>query len=106
MTVPSISSHLGRQDAIRWTPQMEEALRVITINESCPADELFVSQVRLQLLKQRADDVRQQDETDCARTGTAPAAASAPRLLYLKTLRRQLHELRSSFRPDLHQIGK
>ncbi|RHZ48793.1 uncharacterized protein CDV56_105380 [Aspergillus thermomutatus] len=97
----NISSHLGRQDAIRWTPQMEEALRVITISKSCPADRLFASQVRLQLLKQRADDVRQQDE---ARTGTAPAAASAPRLLYLKTLRRELHELRSSFPPDLHQI--
>ncbi|KAL2695180.1 hypothetical protein AAEP93_003933 [Penicillium crustosum] len=83
----NVSSHLGRQDAIRWTPQMEEALRVITLSKSCPADELFVFQVRLQLLKQRADYVRQQDETDCTRTGTAPAAASGPRFLYLKTLR-------------------
>ncbi|KAK2807733.1 hypothetical protein FQN51_000171 [Onygenales sp. PD_10] len=100
----NISSHLGRQDAIRWTPQMEEALRVITISRSCPADELFVSQVRLHLLKQRADYVRQHDETDYARTGTAPGAASAPRWLYLKTLRRELHDLRSSFSPDLQQI--
>ncbi|GIJ92503.1 hypothetical protein Asppvi_001781 [Aspergillus pseudoviridinutans] len=97
----NIASHLGRQDALRWTPQMEEALRVLTISEACPADRLFISQVRLQLLKQRADDVRQQDE---ARTGTTPAAVSAPRLLYLKTLRRELHELRSLFPADLPQL--
>ncbi|CAI7653043.1 unnamed protein product [Penicillium glandicola] len=100
----NVSSHLGRQDAIRWTPQMDEALRLITTNKSCAADELFVAQVRLQLLKQRADDVRQQDETNYARTGTTPAA-SAPRILYLKSLRRQLHELRASFRADLQQIA-
>lgn len=82
---------------------MEEALRVLTISEACPSDRLFVAQVRLQLLKQRSDEARQQDE---ARTGTAPTAASAPRLLYLKTLRRELQELRASFPPDLHQIGQ
>ncbi|OQD92492.1 hypothetical protein PENSOL_c041G03361 [Penicillium solitum] len=102
----NVSSHLGRQDAIRWTSQMEEALSAITLSKSCPADELFVFQVRLQLLKQRADYVRQQEETDYARTGTAPAAASGPRFLYLKTLRVQLHELRSSFSPDLQHIGQ
>ncbi|KAJ5606764.1 hypothetical protein N7537_003383 [Penicillium hordei] len=102
----NVSSHLGRQDAIRWTPQMEEALRAITLSKSCPADELFIFQVRLQLLKQRADYVRQQDEADCARTGTTPTAASAPRFLYLKILRTQLHELRSSFPPDLQHIGQ
>ncbi|OQD84094.1 hypothetical protein PENANT_c014G00180 [Penicillium antarcticum] len=99
----NVSSHLGRQDAIRWTSQMEEALQFITISKACAADELFVAQVRLQLLKQRANDVRQQDETNCTRTGMA-SAASAPRILYLKTLRRQLHELKSSFRADLQQI--
>lgn len=85
---------------------MEEALSAITLSKSCPTDELFVFQVRLQLLKQRADCVRQQEETDYARTGTASVAASGPRFLYLKTLRVQLHELRSSFPPDLQHIGK
>ncbi|KAL3490683.1 hypothetical protein BJX62DRAFT_237799 [Aspergillus germanicus] len=97
----NVSSHLGRQDALRWTPQMGEALRVIEITNACPADRLFISQIRLQLLKQRADDIRQQDE---AGMGPETDAASAPRLLYLKTLRRQLHELRASFAPDLQQI--
>ncbi|KAL4978408.1 hypothetical protein BDW66DRAFT_149243 [Aspergillus desertorum] len=96
----NISSHLGRQDALRWTPQMEEALRLLTVSDACPADRLFVCQVRLQLLKQRADDVRLQDE---ARTGAA-AASSAPGLLYLRTVRRELHELRASFPMDMAQI--
>lgn len=103
MTNPSVSSHLGRQDAIRWTPQMEEALRVITLTKSCPADELFVFQVHLQLLKQKADYVRQQDEIGGTRTGTAPAAASAPRFFYLKTLRTQLHDLNLHF-PQISTI--
>ncbi|KAL4774742.1 hypothetical protein BDW60DRAFT_205301 [Aspergillus nidulans var. acristatus] len=94
----NISSHLGRQDALRWTPQMEEALRLLAVSDACPADRLFVCQIRLQLLKQRADDVRQQDE---ARTGVA--AASAPGLLYLRTLRRELHELRASFPMEMDQ---
>ncbi|OAT10927.1 hypothetical protein BDBG_17430 [Blastomyces gilchristii SLH14081] len=102
----NISSHLGRQDAIRWTPQMEEALRAITTGDSCPTDKLFVAQVRLQLLKQKAEYVRQLAETEFAHSESSTAPASAPRLLYLKTLRRQLHELRSSFPPDLSQIGK
>ncbi|RAK99295.1 fungal specific transcription factor domain-containing protein [Aspergillus ibericus CBS 121593] len=99
----NISSHLGRQDALRWTPQMEEALQVLTLNGSCPSDRLFVLQVRLQLLKQNADHVRQQDDTDSTRTATT-SSASAPHLLYAKALRRQLHELGASFPPDLQQI--
>ncbi|EGC47877.1 C6 transcription factor [Histoplasma capsulatum var. duboisii H88] len=68
----NVSSHLGRQDAIRWTPQMDEALRVITMDNSCPTDKLFVAQVQLQLLKQKAEYVRQIEETGFARPGSRP----------------------------------
>lgn len=85
---------------------MDEALRVITMDNSCPTDKLFVAQVRLQLLKQKAEYVRQIEETGFARPGSATSPATAPRLLYLKSLRRQMHELKSSFPPDLAQIGK
>ncbi|KAL2385824.1 hypothetical protein RJZ90_000998 [Blastomyces dermatitidis] len=74
----NISSHLGRQDAIRWTPQMEEALRAITTGDSCPTDKLFVAQVRLQLLKQKAEYVRQLAETEFAHSESSTAPASAP----------------------------
>ncbi|OKL55400.1 hypothetical protein UA08_09293 [Talaromyces atroroseus] len=89
----NISFHLGRLDALRWTPQMDEALRVIGTNKLCLTDKLFASQVRLQLLKQRAAYIREEYERDRARTSTAFMATSTPGLLYLKTLRGQLHEL-------------
>ncbi|KAE8334571.1 hypothetical protein BDV24DRAFT_156749 [Aspergillus arachidicola] len=101
----NLSSHLGRQDALNWTPQMEEALHMLTINGPCPTDELFVLQVRLQLFKQKADNVRQRGEVGCTRTETDPATVSLPHLLYFKMLRRQLQELRSSFQTNLHQSG-
>ncbi|KAK6819262.1 hypothetical protein RU639_008319 [Aspergillus parasiticus] len=99
----NLSSHLGRQDALNWTPQMEEALHMLSLNGSCPTDKLFVLQVRLQLFKQKADNVRQGVEVGCTRTETDPATVSLPHLLYFKMLRRQLQDLRSSFRTDLHQ---
>ncbi|KAE8422603.1 hypothetical protein BDV36DRAFT_310305 [Aspergillus pseudocaelatus] len=101
----NLSSHLGRQDALNWTPQMEEALHILTLNEPCPTDKVFVSQVRLQLFKQKAQNTRQAEEVGCTRTGTDPAMASLPHLLYFKMLRRQLQELRSSFQTDCSKIG-
>ncbi|KFY78967.1 hypothetical protein V498_09002 [Pseudogymnoascus sp. VKM F-4517 (FW-2822)] len=95
----SISSHLGRIDALRWTPQMEEALRVIETNKSCLTDEAFAFQVRLQLLKQRAAHIREQNET----AATASVTTSVPGLIYLKALRGELHGLISSFPMDLLQ---
>lgn len=85
---------------------MEEALHILTLNAPCPTDKVFVSQVRLQLFKQKAENARKRDEGGCTRTGTDPATVSLPHLLYFKMLRRQLQELRSSFPTDLHQTGK
>ncbi|KAI0444045.1 putative C6 transcription factor [Xylaria telfairii] len=99
----NVSCHLGRQDALRWTSQMEEACRVIENNKSPPTDQAFGFQVRLHVLKQRATYIREQHEGDRPRTATASVTGSVPGLLYLKTMRRQLRELISSFPPDIHQ---
>ncbi|RAQ59789.1 C6 transcription factor [Aspergillus flavus] len=99
----NLSSHLGRQDALNWTPKMEEALHMLTLNGSCPTDKLFVLQVRLQLLKQKAENVRHGGEVGCTHTEADPATVSLPHLLYFKMLRRQVQELKSSFRTNLHQ---
>ncbi|KAH8646825.1 putative C6 transcription factor [Xylariales sp. PMI_506] len=99
----NISSHLGRQDALRWTPRMEEALKVVEMNKSFPNDNAFAIQVRLHLIKQRAAHIREQHEVDSSHTATASAMSALPGLLYLKTLRSQLHELQSSFPTDLYQ---
>lgn len=102
----SISSHFGRIDALRWTSQMEETLRVIESNKQYPADEVFASQVRLQLLTQRVAHLREQHETDRARTPTNTANVPAPAFLYLKSLRNQLQEYKDSLSPELRQQGE
>lgn len=85
---------------------MEEACRVIENNKSPPTDQAFAFQVRLHVLKQRATYIREQHEGDHPRTATASVTGSVPGLLYLKTMRRQLRELISSFPPDIHQRGE
>lgn len=65
-----------------------------------------LSKMRLHLIKQRAAYIREQHDINRAQTATASVTASLPGLLYLKTLRGQLHELESSFPPDVHQKGK
>ncbi|GAW22291.1 hypothetical protein ANO14919_118270 [Xylariales sp. No.14919] len=99
----NVSSHLGRQDALRWTPQMEEACRVMERNELLSTDRAFAFQVRLHVLKQKAAYVRDQHERDRASTVTTSAPSSVPSLLYLKAIRGQLHELLSSLPTDIYQ---
>ncbi|CRG90356.1 hypothetical protein PISL3812_07400 [Talaromyces islandicus] len=101
----NISSHFGRIDALRWTPQMEEALRVIEKNKPYPTDEGFVFEVRLHLLMQRAAHIREQHDADRARTSTT-TAGPVPGFLYLKALRGQLQEFRDALSPELQQQGK
>ncbi|KAL2136856.1 hypothetical protein VTI74DRAFT_582 [Chaetomium olivicolor] len=101
-----ISSHFGRIDPLRWTPQMDDALRVMATNKTCPTDETLAVQVRLQLLTHRAAQLREQHESDSDRsrtlTGTAAAAAasSVPSLLYLNALRAELQALKVSHNLD------
>ncbi|KAJ5805371.1 Major facilitator superfamily domain general substrate transporter [Penicillium riverlandense] len=48
-----ISSFLQKIDALRWTPHMDECLRVIDEAKECPNDEILVQQVRLQLVVEK-----------------------------------------------------
>ena len=61
---------------------MEECLRAVGANSECPTDEAFAYQVRLQLLAQRAVQVREQQEVDHSHPATVPH----PAFLYLKAL--------------------
>lgn len=96
MCAASILSHFGRIDALRWTPQLEDALQIIAANKSSLADDMFTVQVRLQLLVQRASQLREQHETDCSRAASTSAASAAASLLYLNTLRVELQGLQTS----------
>lgn len=99
-----VSCYFAQIDAMRWTPRMEECLRAVGANKECPTDEAFVFQVRLQLIVQRAVQIREQQEVD--HTYTATAATPLPTFLYLKTLQGQLQELRASLSPGLQHQGE
>jgi hypothetical protein len=93
-------------DTMRWTPQMEEALRAVGASKECPTDEVFAFQARLQQLAQRAAQVREQQEADHAYGATAAASAPLPAFPYLRALQGQLHDLKASLSPELQQQGK
>ncbi|OKL61931.1 hypothetical protein UA08_03017 [Talaromyces atroroseus] len=90
-----ISSSFGSIVALRWNSKMEEALKSIETNEGCPSDESFAIQVRLQVLSQKALNIREPQEVD----ETTPFATS----MYVKVLQTQLKELRASFSPRLQR---
>lgn len=82
---------------------MEEALRILERIKPYPTDEVFIFQVKLQLLTQRAVHIREQQEADRARIATA---AAAPAFLYLKSLQKQLQDFRVALCPELRQQGE
>ncbi|KAJ5593833.1 C6 transcription factor [Penicillium hispanicum] len=96
-----ISSSFGRIVPLRWDPQMEEAARFIETNKECPSDESFAIQVRLQLLAQRARNLREPQEADHVNAAETARTTPFATAMYLKVLQRQLTELRASFSPHL-----
>jgi hypothetical protein len=65
-------------DTMRWTPQMEEALRAVGASKECPTDEVFAFQAPLQQLAQRAAQVREQQEADHALWGHRSGISTTP----------------------------
>ncbi|KAI2628635.1 hypothetical protein GGR54DRAFT_588114 [Hypoxylon sp. NC1633] len=96
-----ISSYYAQMDPMRWTSQMEEGLRANTSSKECPTDEAFSYQVRLQLLAQRAGQVRENREPNHQHP-TTPFLS----FMYLNALRGQLQELRGSLPPELKTQGE
>jgi len=97
-----VSAYFTQVDAMRWTPQMDEALAAISNNEECPTDAALALQVRLTLLATKAIQIRdqqQQQQTDQAQTATL----AAPALSFIKELLGKLQELRVSQSPALQQ---
>ncbi|KAL7625010.1 hypothetical protein AAE478_004224 [Parahypoxylon ruwenzoriense] len=90
-------------DPMNWTPQMDKCLHTIKDNkEECPTDEGFAFQVELQLLAQKAFQVRESWQVDSRKVGIE-ATPSLAVILYLKTLQSQLDQLRNSLSPALQK---
>lgn len=90
---------------MKWKPRMEESLRALEANVACPADVAFAFQVRLQLLAQKAVQVREQREWDSIRTSFQSSPALSANL-YIRSLEQQLHQLAQSLPPALKQQSK
>jgi hypothetical protein len=87
---------------MKWKPRMEESLRAIEANKENPSDVAFAFQVRLQLLAQKAVQIREQREWDSARLGLEMGPALSANF-YIRALQAQLHELGDSLPAELQQ---
>ncbi len=96
----SVASGLAHIDAMQWTAYMEECLRVLSEKKECPSDELFLCQVRCQLLSQRMIQAPQLPEDVGQPESRVPAA------FYLKALQSNLQQIRGAVSPTLQADGE
>ncbi|KAH8681961.1 hypothetical protein BX600DRAFT_505588 [Xylariales sp. PMI_506] len=89
---------------MKWTSRMDVYLRAVSTGNMCPTYEEFVLQIRLQLLANKAVNIREQLREDHAigiSLGNTPTSA----FLYYKALRLQLQQLKTNMSPWLQQQG-
>lgn len=91
----AVSAYLNHVDALRWTPQMDEGLAALSINRECPTNAAFAVQVRLQLLGQRAMDIRRQQQTEQAYLQAPVGTTLTPAIVSLATLQGELQEFQA-----------
>ena len=80
---------------------MEECLQILTEKQECPADEILVLQVRMQLI---VDKISQAPWHDGDYDN--PDLRRAPPAFYVKTLQSQLQELKGTIPSRLWQNSK
>lgn len=95
MVTLSISAFLQKIDALRWTPHMDECLRILDERQECATDEILVQQVRLQLLVER---VTLDTWTD--------KHMRAPLSFYLQTLHSQFQEAKDKLPPHSQRTSE
>lgn len=74
-------------DALRWTPHMDECLRILSANPDCPNDETLVQQVRLQLIVEKVGHWQE------GATENGTESAKAPPSFFLQALKSQVQEV-------------
>ena len=100
LTLASLSSYFQRIDALRWTPYLEDCVRMLAENKEQPTDSLLEQFVRLQLIVERAAHAPWHD-------GPANALVSlrAPVVFHLKALQAQLQDFKRDVPQDLRHHG-
>lgn len=94
----SISSFLRKIDTLRWTPHLDECLRVLDETPESLNDEILVQQVRLQRV---VENMTQSDWQEV--TLDSIGRVRAPPAFYLHAQQYQLQEVKN--RPRHHLPG-
>ncbi|KKA17557.1 hypothetical protein T310_8508 [Rasamsonia emersonii CBS 393.64] len=91
----SIASYYQKFEGMRWSPYMEECLQVLAEKPEYPTDEVFVYQIRLHLITEKAVPIsirnREVEQVENLRGS----------ILYLKGLQSQLQDVKSKIPPHL-----
>jgi hypothetical protein len=98
-----MSTHFQRIEPLRWTPYLDECLQTLSESDDAPTDKIFVHQIRLQLLTDKALSLTSHDDLGEARKdsiGTAPPA------FYRKSLLLQLEAVKKEIPPEFQQTGE
>ncbi|KAJ6784822.1 hypothetical protein PWT90_10125 [Aphanocladium album] len=90
----AVSTYLGRTNTFQWTHQLEESLAAIRVNRDCPSDVDFALLVQLQLLAEKASNVRARKQANRQKS-TDPATPSIT-AISLISLRNELEGIRVS----------
>ncbi|KAL1963469.1 hypothetical protein VTN77DRAFT_8370 [Rasamsonia byssochlamydoides] len=91
----SIASYHQKFESMRWSPYLEECLRMLAEKPEYPTDEAFVYQIRLQLIIEKAVPI-------CVRNREVEQVESLRvSILYLKGLQSQLQDVKSKIPPHL-----
>ena len=97
---PSVSNYFQRIEPLRWTPYLDECLRLLHERREYPTDELFVYLVRVQLICNKSMQIAVNDTDPICN-----AKSGADQEVYAQVLRSQLEELRFSLSPELISNG-
>lgn len=85
----SVSSYFAQIDPMQWTPYMEECLEVVSQNGTCPYDDMFMHQVRLQRIVGEVENAR--------------STTSVPPAFFIGALRHKVDEVKVQISPQLQQ---
>lgn len=99
----TVAIYFGCTNTFQWNRQMEESLAAIRVNRDCPSDGDFTVLVRLQLLSEKALQIKklhEQDYQDFVSESTTPTPAAA---MSLVSLRNELAGIRTTLPTHLTQ---
>lgn len=89
----SMTSFIGKMDTLRWTPHMEDCLKVLERDREHPSDEVFVAFVKYQLVAEEAQKLLVRD--------VMGESSQTPTYIFKKGMLANLQEIHDTLTPNL-----